>query len=172
MDLDINKVKTAKKLLENGETLRAIEREIDIDRKAIRYIVSLYDLMENQKTSPGKNSEYVCIKKSRHMIKSLKIQNRWAHLREYYIEKMAELKKKREELSEYIDKAEEIHDLKKELFYKQKMLDVTSSNLQHAEDGYEYIKREYIYTKIIYFLYGVAGGLFSILALNYFGFIC
>lgn len=171
MILDIKKVENAKNLLEKDNTLTSIERDTGIDRKAIKYVVSLYDLMQTENKKHGLNSEYVRIKKKRYMMQSIKLQHKMNDLRDKYLKSREDLKEKYENIREYMDKAEDIHDLKKELFYKQKMLDVTSSNLQHAEDGYEYIKREYIYSKILYFILGVSAGLLVAIVMRYFGFV-
>lgn len=49
-----------------------------------------------------------------------------------------------------------VKDLKEELDNKQLYLNVTSKNLQHAEDGYEYLKREVKWNYLLYFMYGIS----------------
>ena len=167
----IEKIKKAKLLKSNGTSVKDIEVEIGISRNYIPKLLELYESMSNMQKVDDKNSEYVRIKKKRYMMQSIKLQHKMNDLRDKYLKSREDLKEKYEKIREYMDKAEDIHDLKKELFYKQKMLDVTSSNLQHAEDGYEYIKREYIYSKILYFILGVSAGLLVAIVMRYFGFV-
>ena len=165
----LESIKKAKLLKEQGVTIQDIESKIGIARAYIPKLLELYELMSNMQKVDDKNSEYVRIKKKRYMMQSIKLQHKMNDLRDKYLKSREDLKEKYEKIREYMDKAEDIHDLKKELFYIHKMLDVTSSNLQHAEDGYEYIKRESMYSKLTYFIYGVGGGLLVALLMRYFG---
>lgn len=152
----IKEIKKAKKLRGEGRTTKEIELEIGISRNYIPKLLELYDEMTSGEFIQDKNSEYVRIKKKRYMMKSIKLQHRMADMRKVYIRRLAVLGNKRKVLEEYLDKQEAIVDIKKELFYKQEMLNVTSSNLQHAEDGYEYIKQEWNYSKAIWFMAGIS----------------
>ena len=69
-----------------------------------------------------------------------------ADMREQYIDRLGVLKNKRNKVIEYLDKAEELADIKKELFYKQ----------------------EWIYTKILYTIVGVCLTLVSFVIYNKF----
>jgi len=152
----VNKVKKAKKLKEQGSSNSVIEDAVDIPRASVPWLIELYDEMNSVQVLDDKNGEYVRIKKKRYMLKSLKLQHKMADIRSEYLKQLHVLKNKRKKIRSFLDRAEQIKDLKQELFQKQKMLDVTSSNLQHAEDGYEYLKKDYFFNKIIYFTYGMA----------------
>lgn len=164
----IEEVKKAKKLKEQGMSTKDIEDEISISRNYIPKLIELYDEMSQVQLLDDKNSEYVRIKKKRYMMKSIKLQHRMSDLRNFYIDSLRVLKKKRKKIREYLDDQEEVVDLKRELYEKQKMLNVTSSNLQHAEDGYEYLKQEWNYNKAIYFIFGMGFTVFSFWVLGKF----
>ena len=151
----VNSIKKAKLLKEQGVSVKDIELQVGISRNYIPKLLELYNEMSEMQQVDDKNSEYVRIKKKRYMLKSIKLQHRMADMRKQYIESMQVLTSKRKKIRKYLDEAEEISDLLSELKQKQLMLNVTSSNLQHAEDGYEYLKQEWNYNKIIYFLGGV-----------------
>lgn len=161
----------AKSLKEQGVTVVNIESEVGIARAHIPKLIQLYEQMSNLQMLDDKSSEYVRIKKKRYLMKSIKMQHKMADIREMYLKQLAVLKNKRNKMIDYMESVEELHDLRKELNAKQKMLDVTSSNLQHAEDGYEYLKQEVKWNYLIFFMSGVIFVGTFLVAAKYAGFL-
>lgn len=165
----LNKVKKAKILKEQGVAVKDIEVEVGIARAYIPKLLELYDQMSQMQQVDDKNSEYVRIKKKRHLMKSIKLQHKLSDMRKEYLRQLEVLKNKRQKVRDYIDQAEEISDLKKEIMYKQKMLSVTGTNLQHAEDGYEYLKQEVRYNYAFWFIMGISFTFAVLIAFKYLG---
>ena len=151
----IESIKQAKLLKKQGVTTKDIEGKVGIARAYIPKLLELYEQMSNLQQIDDKNSDYVRIKKKRYIIKSIKLQHRMADIRTIYIEQLNVLKNKRKKINEYMDQAEALHDIESELKNKQKMLSITSSNLQHAEDGYEYLKQEVRWNYLLFFMSGI-----------------
>lgn len=160
--MEISQIKQAKELQKKGETFKNIEESIGISRTVLPHLIELYDLLENRNIVQYKNCEYVRIKKKRYMLQKIKLQHRIADIRKVYIDQLRVLTNKRKKLKEYLEQKENYDHIEEELHQKQTMLDITSKNLQHAEDGYEYIKRESNYNKAIYFLGGIGFVFFSL----------
>lgn len=167
----IESIKQAKLLKEQGVTTKDIEDKVGIARAYIPKLLELYEQMSDLQQVDDKNSDYVRIKKKRYLMKSIKLQHRMADIRDIYIEQLKVLKNKRKKISEYMDQAGDINDIKEELKNKQTMLNVTSSNLQHAEDGYEYLKQEVRWNYLIYFMSGIIFLGSLMVAAKYGGFI-
>ncbi|UCM99190.1 hypothetical protein LCX93_06500 [Sulfurimonas sp. SWIR-19] len=165
----IDKVKRAKYLREQGVKNEDITSDTGLNKNYITVLIELYDEMSQMQQVDDKNSDYVRIKKKRYLMKSIKLQHKLADIRKEYLRQLEVLKKKRQKVREYIDQAEEISDLKKEIMYKQKMLSVTGTNLQHAEDGYEYLKQEVKYNYAFWFIMGISFTFAVLLAFKYLG---
>lgn len=153
--MEIEQIKQAKILHSRGETFKNIEESIGISRTVLPHLLELYDLFESRNVVEDKNGEYVRVKKKRYLLQKIKLQHKIADIRKEYIKQLQVLSNKRKKIRLFLDKQESYEDIKEELSQKQKMLEVTSSNLHHAEDGYEYLKREVNYNKAIYFIYGI-----------------
>jgi len=61
----------------------------------------------------------------------------------------------------------EVSNLEKEIKYKQQMLNVTSTNLQHVETGYEYLKVEVKYNYVFWLMMGIAFRALVLVGLKY-----
>ncbi|MDY3205942.1 MAG: hypothetical protein RBR70_12800 [Arcobacter sp.] len=153
--MDLETIKKASKMLSSGSTIKEIEEQTGIKRNYVSNLVKVYDLMQDRTVVADKNSDYVRVKKKRYMMQKIKLQHKIADIRKEYHKQLEILKRKRRKLYEYADKKEEFDDLLKELHNKQLMLNVTSKNLQHAEDGYEMLKRDHVVNKILAFVYGM-----------------
>ena len=167
----IEKIKRGKLLREQGVPVKDIEVQIGISRNYIPKLLELYEQMSDLQQVDDKNSDYVRIKKKRYLIKSTKLQHRMKDIRVRYIYQLEVLKKKRKKIREYMDEAGELNDIKEELKNKQTMLNVTSSNLQHAEDGYEYLKQEVRWNYLFSFMGGIIFLALFMIAAKYSGFI-
>lgn len=152
--MDLEKIKQAKKIIAEGGSFKAAEQSTGLPRAALPHMLKVYDLMQDRTFVSDQNCEFVRVKKKRYMLQKIKLQHRIADIRKEYLNQLEILKRKRKKLYEYADKKEEFEDLKKELHNKQLMLNVTSKNLQHAEDGYESLKRDHVINKILAFMYG------------------
>ena len=115
--------------------------------------------MNSNQTVKDKDSDYVRIKKKRYMIKSMKLQQRMSDIRILFMKQLAILENKRKKISTLLDKKEEYEDIEQELHNKQKILELCRSNLQHAEDSYEYMKKDVFYSKILFFTYGATAAM-------------
>lgn len=155
-NMQIEQIKQANLLHSRGETFKSIEESTGISRTVLPHLLELYNLFENTTIlEDNKSSEYVRVKKKRYMLQKIKLQHKIADIRKMYMQQLNVLKQKRKKLQKLADKQEDYDHLQKELSAKQLMLDVTSKNLQQAEDGYEYLKREVNYTKAISFIAGI-----------------
>lgn len=163
----IEEVKKAKDLLNQKVSLREIEDQTGITRTAVKDLVELYDLMNASRQLKDKGGEYVRVKKKRYMLQKIKMQHKIHDLRDRYLRELEVLKNKYKKTQDLIDKKEAIEDLELELHNKQKMLDITSSNLQHAEDHYEYMKKNMWITKILYASYGAAAGAVFVTSISF-----
>ncbi|MDD2567591.1 MAG: hypothetical protein PHS10_06360 [Thiovulaceae bacterium] len=153
--MDLESIKQAKKVVSDGGSFKAAEQLTGLPRAALPHMLKVYDLMQDRTVVADKSSDYVRVKKKRYMMQKIKLQHKIADIRKEYHKQLEILKRKRRKLYEYADKKEEFDDLLKELHNKQLMLNVTSKNLQHAEDGYEMLKRDHVVNKILAFIYGM-----------------
>jgi len=167
----LDKVKKAKILREQGISVKDMESQVGIARAYIPKLLELYDQMSEMQQVDDKSSDYVRIKKKRYLMKSIKLQHKLSDIRKIYIRQLEVLKNKRRKVRDYIDQAEEISDIKKEAMYKQKMLNITSKNLQHAEDGYEYLKAEVRYNYFMWFMGGIIFSLLVLIVCGHFGLV-
>lgn len=154
-NMQIQQVKQAVLLSSKGESFKNIEEATGLKRTVIPHLVELYNLLESQNVIDDKSSEYVRVKKKRYMMQKIKLQHKISDIRKMYLNQLEVLKNKRKNIRVLLDEKEDYDHLMRELKNKQLVLDVTSKNLQQAEDGYEYLKQEMNYNKIIAFLAGV-----------------
>ncbi|MBU1658336.1 hypothetical protein KKG72_04700 [bacterium] len=147
-------VKKAHMLKSQGMSMTEIESDIGIARA---YIPKLLELYEEMEAAPVKSNaaDYVCIRKQKYILLSLKIQHKLNDMRLEYAKHKKILVREKSKLINAKYSLGDKRAIIEELEQKQLMLNITSSNLNHAEDGYEYIKQEWNYTKGIYFLYGM-----------------
>jgi len=163
----IEKVKKAKELKGQGVKVKDMEAEVGISRNYIPKLLELYDAMLEKEDAPViNNPDYVVIRKQKYITLSNKIQNKLVKMREEYLQRKRVIKMERNKLLKAKQSYGTIRDLHQELRHKQLFLNITSKNLQHAEDGYEYLKREVYFNYLIYFFAGVAVTLFSITLLQ------
>lgn len=150
----INKVLEAKKLLSTKTSISKISVLIGMDRRVIQPLVDLYDELEAQPIKSSSN-KYVCIRKQKYIDLSIKIQHKLNDMR---------LEHERMQKALYAAKGKFIRakhnfgvrkDILEELQQKQIMLNVTSTNLQHAEDGYDYLKMNYKWDLLYSFMGGI-----------------
>lgn len=153
--MHLDKIKEAKIIVNNGGTYKAAQEVAEVPRAALPYLLELLDLFENQKVVLDKNSEYVRVKKKRYMLQKIKLQHKISDIRKEYIKQLDVLRNKRKKIRVMMDKQEDYDHLLRELKNKQLILDVTSQSLSQAEDGYDYLKQEVNYTKVLAFLFGI-----------------
>lgn len=167
----LNKVKKAKKLKEQGVKIKDMEDDVGIARAYIPKLLELYDAMSDKENVPVVNNpDYVVLRKQKYITLSIRIQNKLAEMRKEFLEMQKIIMSAKGKYLNAKYSYEDIRDLQEELDNKQLYLNVTSKNLQHAEDGYEYLKREVKYNYIFWFLIGI-GFTFAVLgtARNIFG---
>jgi len=168
----LDKVKKAKELKEQGIKIKDMEEDVGIARAYIPKLLELYEAMSEKNNVPViNNPDYVVVRRQKYINLSIKIQNKFEELRKEYTDYKRVMYREKSKLLNAKYSLATVKELKEELDTKQLFLNVTSKNLQHAEDGYEYIKKEYIYSKIQYFLIGVAFAIISLSALRQFGII-
>jgi hypothetical protein len=167
----INKVIEAKKLLNSQTSISKISVLVGIDRRAIKHLVDLYDEMSEKGNVPVVNNpDYVVMRKQKYILLSIRIQNKLAEMRKEFLEMQKIISSEKGKYLNAKYSYQDVRDLQEEIDNKQLYLNVTSKNLQHAEDGYEFLKREVKYNYIFWFLIGI-GSTFAVLgtARNIFG---
>jgi len=152
----LNKVKKAKKLKEQGVKIKDMEDDVGIARAYIPKLLELYDAMTEKEDVPVVNNpDYVVIRKQKYIRLSILIQNKIAETRKEFLEMQKIIRREKDKLFNAKYAYGNVKDLADELNNTALVLNVTSRNLQHAEDGYEYLKREVKYNYIFWFLVGV-----------------
>ena len=167
----LEKIKIAKKLKEQGKSSKDIELDIGLSRNYIPKLLELYEAMSEKENVPVVNNpDYVVLRKQKYITLSIRIQNKLAEIRKEFLEMQKIIRSAKGKYLNAKYSYEDVRDLQEELDNKQLYLNVTSKNLQHAEDGYEYLKREVKYNYIFWFLIG-SGFTFFVLgtARNIFG---
>jgi len=168
----LNKVKKAKELKEQGIKVKDMEDQIGIARAYIPKLLELYDAMSDKENMPVVNNpDYVVIRKQKYITLSLRIQNKFDALRKEFVDTKRVLQREKGKLLKAKYSFIDVKDMKEEMDTKQLMLNVTSKNLQHAEDGYEYLKQEVHWNYFFYFLGGIAFTLFLMIVARETGFI-
>jgi len=151
----IKKVLEAKKLLEKKTSMSKVSVIVGINRQALQPLVDLYDELSAQPVKPS-SSDYVCIRKQKYISLSIKIQHKLNDMRLEYWHMQKELDRAKGKFIRAKHDYGERKRIIEELEQKQLMLNVTSSNLQHAEDGYDYLKMNYKWDMFYSFMGGIA----------------
>jgi len=153
----INKIKKAILLKEQGKTIEDIAVDVEIARAYIPKLIQLYIEMESEKLSSRDiiTDDQVLISKSKYILSSIKRQKKFMYARYLLQLEKEKINDKILRLRIYLEKKESYDDLEEELWQKQKMLNVTSSNLQHAEDHYELMEKNLDFTRAYWFMFGM-----------------
>jgi len=153
----LEKIERAKNLKEQGKSTKEIELEIGVSRNYIPKLLELYEAMSDKENVPVVNNpDYVVLRKQKYITLSIRIQNKLAEMRKEFLEMQKIIMRAKGKYLKAKYSYEDVRDLQEEIDNKQMYLNVTSKNLQHAEDGYEYLKREVKYNYIFSFLIGIA----------------
>lgn len=81
----LNKVKTAKKLKEQGVKIKDMEDDVGIARAYIPKLLELYEAMLEKEDVPVVNNpDYIVLRKQKYITLSIRIQNKLAEMRKEF----------------------------------------------------------------------------------------